>query len=464
MGRGLRSLEQSLKSRGVRPAEGRAPEGASGLSALQEQIEIVRGQRISQPSGSLRALEQRVLGCNVARSAMVPAYPERQTLRLDQEQLAPVQMPYVPDAYPVDVTNTPVTAASYLSHSYSTQGYQSPGYQSPQAYGSQSYTHQNYAPEFSAPDTGRFQVESFADNPFGDDDGGGLTIPAMPAMPTMEEQPRFQVPNQTPSLMPAQRTTGGGNNSAPVFDDSDWIAEAQNERPAKVTAASKKSLNPSLALAKQDFERELAAILGTEAAPSVSAPDPLFNPNAAQQPAPTPAAPAKPAAEPEVIHPNHSVFDQMGLAMRYANSFDLGNVSLKDRFEHFEKDLEVDRSSALRPHTVQAQSMSSPFVDPMNLDEFDLVAELAEIGVNAPAVVSQAPQAQPAVPLVGSPQTGASPQAAESQQPVGSQPIATAPEAVPVKPTAPLDPNSAPNSPSNKPINRTETTAGDDHE
>jgi len=346
-----------------------------------------------------------------------------------------------------------VNAASYLPQSSAYQ-HNAPVHLS-KAYDVQAYGSQGYAPEFSAPDTGRFHVESFAD----DDDR--LTIPAMPSLPSAD-QPTFAAPDQArlqapvaPSLMPA----GNTNNSEPTIDDSDWISAAQSERPAKITAASKQSLNPSLALAKNDFERELAAILGTGGALPAAEPEPdaLFNPNAAAQPAPTPApAPAQPA-EPVVAHPNHSVFDQMGLAMRYANSFDLGNVSLKDRFDHFEQDLLAapaqNPASARTQHSGQAQSMSSPFVDPMNLDEFDLVAELAEIGVDAPTRVQTPPTQQ--VPVVESQQPTATPVLAPDVAPTTDSTVVDA-----VKPTAPFDPNN----PINKPINRTETTAGDDHE
>lgn len=432
MRRSLRLLERSVTDGGKHKQ--RPPEGVASLGSLQEQIAVVRGQHIGKPTSSLRALESRVLGSEVVRSPLIPTYVEHETLRLDQEQLAPHHYPpnYAPTAEsqlpaPVLPVAPPISTAANFANAWSVPS-------------------QAYSPEFSAPDTGRFQVESFADDFLGNSDGNGLTMPAM-------KESRFQLSGQAPSSIPAQRNNigNGGGGNAPTFDDSNWISAAQNDRPAKISTASKQSLNPGLALAKGDFERELAAILGTGTVASTPAPDPLFaDPNTTAQPAQTPVVPAKPT-EPEVIHPNHNVFDQMGLAMRYANSFDLGNVSLRDRFEHFDRDLDIVHSDSHHSQPTQAQSMSNLFVDPMNLDEFDLVAELAEIGVDNPALTQVQTPAIPAQPMP----------AIESQQPTPTP--AFAPDAAPAKPAVPLD-IAAPIHSTNKPINRTETTAGDGHE
>lgn len=440
MRRSLRLLERSVADGGKhkqRPAE-----GVAGPGYLQEQIAVVRGQHIGKPTSTLRALETRVLGGGVARSPLIPEYIGHETLRLDQEQLAPHHYPpsHAPDypfpaeppiAQPSAPRTIPVSAATYYANAWSVPS-------------------QHYSPEFSAPDTGRFQVESFAEDLLGNDDDDGF---AMPSMPSIDEASRFQLSGQAPSSTskPANGVGNGRINSAPKFDDNDWISAAQTDRPAKISSSSKQSLNPGLALAKDDFERELAAILGTSAASP--APDPLFtNPGAAAQPTPPAAAPAKPA-EPEVIHPNHNVFDQMGLAMRYANSFDLGNVSLNDRFEHFDKDLDTGRSNAHVPQPVQTSGMTNPFVDPMNLDEFDLVAELAEIGIENPIQAHVQTPGAPGQPVLPG----------EPHQPSAIVPPTNAPHADPVMSLAPPI-HSSTNHSTTKPINRTETTAGDGHE
>ncbi|MFZ5600874.1 MAG: hypothetical protein ACOY7J_00345, partial [Pseudomonadota bacterium] len=241
-----------------------------------------------------------------------------------------------------------------------------------------------YAPEFSAPGTGRFQVESFAAGPTSPEDlfkpdAAVSTAPAVSAAPTASA-PAFAPTSAEPGI------------SLPVNDDAiGWLAQAQSEQPKKITSASRKSLDSGLSLAKDEFERELASILGqtgSAAAPVVAPPvtDPLFQ-NA--QPQNTQAQPAPQQTKPPVLpdpnapppHPSHDVFDQMGLGMRYANSFDLGNVNLNERFNRFEQELE---QPATPPQRTSAPAAPSPFVDPyanpMSLDEFDLVAELAEIG------------------------------------------------------------------------------------
>jgi hypothetical protein len=231
-----------------------------------------------------------------------------------------------------------------------------------------------YAPEFSARDTGRFRVEPFAAGLdagalFSADPVAAVGYPAQPA----------------PSQVVAPGT---------YLDDSNWLARAQAEQPQKITTASKRSLNSGLALAKDDFERELATILGREAAPAVT-PAEASAPSAAS-PVQAPAAPASGASAP-ARHPNHEVFDQMGLGMRYANSFDLGNVSLSNSFSRLEADLGLTPPSTGR----SAVAAANPYVNPMNLDEFDLVAELAHIGAERPASTSMTHATSDTEPTAG---------------------------------------------------------------
>lgn len=388
MRRSLRSLEQSLEqslakpkaaaakksgSKGNRRSQPRKVKKVEGFAAslatqqlapaqLQEQIDVIRGRKIAQPTRSLRALEDRVLG----RQPPAPtSAPQRETLRIDKGQVAPPANAPAPATTPVAPANT-VAAASLWPQ---------PMQRLPAA---------PYAPEFSAPGTGRFQVESFAAGPTSPEDlfkpdAAVSTAPAVSAAPTASA-PAFAPTSAEPGI------------SLPVNDDAiGWLAQAQSEQPKKITSASRKSLDSGLSLAKDEFERELASILGqtgSAAAPVVAPPvtDPLFQnaqpQNTQAQPAPQqtkPPVPPDPNAPPP--HPSHDVFDQMGLGMRYANSFDLGNVNLNERFNRFEQELE---QPATPPQRTSAPAAPSPFVDPyanpMSLDEFDLVAELAEIG------------------------------------------------------------------------------------
>ena len=70
----------------------------------------------------------------------------------------------------------------------------------------------------------------------------------------------------------------------------------------------------------------------------------------------------------------HEVFNQMGLAMNYANSFDLGAMDMSARFDHFDQELDIAPKAVL--------SASAPIrvaVQALALDDFDLVADLSEI-------------------------------------------------------------------------------------
>ncbi|WP_431689113.1 hypothetical protein [Hahella sp. NBU794] len=398
MGRSLRSLEQSL-ARDAHPERSDARRlkredvrRGAGMSAppsgYREQIEVVRGQRVAQPTRSLRALEDRVLGRRPAAPAMVDKPPQRTMLRMDQEQAPSLPLP----------VNTPAAQSWSASQSYQPDyqtSYQT-SYQAghPQSYPQPAADSLAYAPEFSAPDTGRFRVEPF-EEPRALSQSRALSGPTSPDdlfrpdPAVASPAPSTSTPTFAPSSQPSLRaeSPNGGQAAPPAVvsrqeeeDDLNWLAESQ---PQRVTAASKQALDAGLALAKDDFERDLAAILG-QPAPAASAPaEPPLTSQAQPPSSPTPNAPGTPLnEEPAPAHPTHDVFDQMGLAMRYANSFDLGAVPLKERFDHFERELQgapPQPSQLSAPPTAQ-----SPFVDPMNLDEFDLVAELAEIGAERP--------------------------------------------------------------------------------
>jgi hypothetical protein len=124
-----------------------------------------------------------------------------------------------------------------------------------------------------------------------------------------------------------------------------------------------------------DFERDVAAMLGTTSA--VNAPEDRQWDDTLRNAARPPAAAAVPASDapaaPEAPRRDaHEVFNQMGLAMNFANSFDLGAMDLSARFDRFDQELAPPagtKPAASDPVPVQA----------LGLDDFDLVADLAEI-------------------------------------------------------------------------------------
>jgi hypothetical protein len=404
MGRSFRALEQSLgknqscsaKSKQVNSsaltggADG-MPASALAPSQLQEQIDVIHGRRVAKPTRSLRMLENRIMGHTST------AQVRRETLRLDHGQVA------LPPSSQEQTTMFPVAPTHKADIQWRSQPLNAFPPVSAAAY--------PYAPEFSAPDTGRFQVESFANGPAttGDQFLPGTAVNMTPATDSIDESVGWLTRAQSeqsakfpalgtgsaqvesfagaPAIPVVQLHQESAASAAPVTDYIDesagWLTQAQSEQPEKITAASKKSLDPSLTLAKDDFERELAAILGQSATPAAPEQDALFNVTPSAAPAPAnQAQSAMPNPNAPPPHPSHDVFDQMGLAMRYANSFDLGNINLNDRFNRFESELE---QSTKAPDHVVAATVSNPFVDPMNLDEFDLVAELAVISSECPA-------------------------------------------------------------------------------
>lgn len=283
--------------------------------------------------------------------------------------------------------------------------------------------------EFMAPGQSRFEVESYEQSQMSATQPDSVRI-------------RESAPLQAPCYPAADSAKPisaalAAENAVREADDGDWFTAAQAEQPKQITAASKESLDSGLVLARDDFERELADILGTAPPPaSTSKSDASeFLTQAAQAQSQresaqgvmsqdgakrqTPAATAgtgmqdnapKTAASDEneqPAHPTHDVFDRMGLGLQYANSFDLGQLNLNERFNVIEASIE-DGSSITReginrifPPTesaAQTQSASTtatthafadPFITAEDLDDFDLVAELAQIGGASASVQEQ---------------------------------------------------------------------------
>jgi hypothetical protein len=144
------------------------------------------------------------------------------------------------------------------------------------------------------------------------------------------------------------------------------------------------------------FERDLEQVIGASAPAASANEDKQWDErlrsarDAAALPppqAPT-AAPATPAAA-RAPGNAHDVFNDMGLAMDYANRFDLGAVDLAQRFDQFDAELAVSPSGAARAQPVKVEALA--------LDDVDLVADLADLaggpaaGADAVAAARQEP-------------------------------------------------------------------------
>ena len=350
----LLALEQSLTRRKSK-AEGMT---VPNYAQLQQQIEVVQGKRVGQPSNNLRVLENRLLG----NAPINTPNAQREIQRLDHGQ-APLAsaIPAPPQQLPV---TTSITAAQSVAA--------------------------DYTPEFSAPNTGRFQVEPFSEPTSPEQ----LFQPAEAVLQPEQNTPNQQAsapsrlaaaPNQTQAVAPPAAETPPLTKPSPqpaLLDDSDnWLNQVQ---PQKISQSSRNALDSSAALARDDFERDMAAILGQTPPQPTAAPQTPTPQSQAQASSQT--APARGDNVPPP-HPNHDIFDQMGLGMQYANSFDLGEVNLQERFDSFDRELETQK-----PRANASQSMSDSFVSPMELDEFDLMAELAEIDEEYPDLEKNKPQ------------------------------------------------------------------------
>ncbi|MEM8808172.1 MAG: hypothetical protein AAGF01_19295 [Cyanobacteria bacterium P01_G01_bin.38] len=63
-------------------------------------------------------------------------------------------------------------------------------------------------------------------------------------------------------------------------------------------------------------------------------------------------------AAPEAAQTPHDVFDQMGHNMSYANSFDLGSISLEQRFDEFDEVLNKEQQTTITDHENVSTSQS----------------------------------------------------------------------------------------------------------
>ena len=383
MTNGLLALEQSLvrKRKARRKAEGlNVPPAAQ----LRQQIEVVQGKRVGQPSSGLRALEDRLLG-------KIPCQqqtgPQLETQRLDHGQA-----PLISPAAPQGPQSTFTEASPPASPRLITAAPQ-PMPISASPVNNSVHTAQSYAPEFSAPNTGRFHVEPFSEPTSPDElfksaeavfpPSPPATSPATPrqqptrlATPPQNQQTFQTAPWQPAATQPSTTAQQPDAQPSLLTDDDSWIQQAKDDQPQKISESSRNALDSSAVLAKDDFEKDLAAILGHSPQPQQAPASQAAQPQHTESP--EPAAGSDPNVPPP--YPSHDIFDQMGLGMQYANSFDLGEVNLQDRFNQFDRELVPKKAPRQQP----AQSMSSPFVDPMELDEFDLVAELAEISAVSP--------------------------------------------------------------------------------
>ena len=303
---------------------------------MEEQIAIVRGRAVGKPSRGLLQLEQRLL----RPREIGPTSP---TIQRHDHGAVPISA--TPAA-------TPVSQARALSRPMAAA-----------------------ASEFG----GRFNVESFEDTSATGVPGQILPTPA-----------NGNYAGATPSIAPAPVVSAAPAPPASPCAETHPDPSARNAERDR--GPRRTTLTPDQEAIAASFDRDIAAMLGTPAPASTPEnkqwDDAIRNAATPTPPAaPAPGAPAAPAAGTPAPAPGsteppkqngHEVFNQMGLAMNYANSFDLGAMDLSARFDRFDEEL------ALAPKStpLSAASSSSGFRSPVQalaLDDFDLVEDLAEI-------------------------------------------------------------------------------------
>jgi hypothetical protein len=297
---------------------------------LEDQVAIVRGRAMPKPSHGLLQLETRLLRTTNAESS--PPIIQR----YDHGAPGPIM---IPSAL---LPTTPV----------------------PQAMGDM------LVPFAGSTFGGHFNVESFEDDHVAAAERtGGLQVADYERRITPSAIPIVRT--APPAMFPAADVASAKQPRAKMSSGVAPFANEQSYRPKGTSA-----LGAEEKLVADIFQRDLAAMLG-EAAPKPTGPEDKQWDDTLRtvgQASPASAPPVAPVA-PSVPKQNaHDVFNQMGLALNYANSFDLGSVDLSRRFD------ELDNEVALGSNVVQTSSTAASVpVQALTLDDFDMVADLAEI-------------------------------------------------------------------------------------
>ncbi len=323
----LQALQRSLK---VSPAK-KTPQPLkverSGLNRLQS-LEQTLGVQPSQPSVPMRS--------PIAQEKSQPqqaakAYDQNETIKLHGSRAEAMAYDH----------NTPIE----LHYNPATGGYTS---NQPSVAKAQSVIFD------SEPEVEAFEVESF-EAAASDANSRPPVHPPVAEPPARTAKPvtKTMVPEVLPtdSTPPAQSTkiptqalatnTPAHAVEPPAADvatDDDFLEDLSAIlKGQKVYESNSPSAAP-IAQAQQFVEPEAPS-----PNPQQSSPHDVFDrleQGLAPDPAPTP----------EPTYSNaHSVFDQMGKNMAYANSFDLGTISLQQRFDEFDRILEAEETQKIRP-------------------------------------------------------------------------------------------------------------------
>ena len=312
--RGLKSPRKSrARSRGLtvmRLESGAAPVHSGTRAArlpkdMEDQIAIVRGHAVGKPSRGLLELEQRLLQPR-------DAGPTSRAIQRYDHGATPVSA-------------APLSQARALSA-------------------------QMAASEFG----GRYNVESFEDT-------STITAPRAPTA-----TPEY-IAGTTPGTISAPAVpTVPPPGVTPCAEPPAAISpSAFPQAPERIQAPRRTSLDTEQEAVAANFERDISAMLGT-ASPASTPENQQWDDavrNATIAPTATPATPAvatpQPAAAPK--QDQHEVVNQMGLAMNYANNFDLGTMDISARFDRFDEELALVPSPSIPTTAIDSRYVRPPF-------------------------------------------------------------------------------------------------------
>jgi hypothetical protein len=219
---------------------------------------------------------------------------------------------------------------------------------------------------------GRYNVESFEDT-------STITAPRLPT-PT----PQFNGGTTPPGAIsaPAMPTVPQPGVTPCAEPHAEISPSSLPELPERSQVPRRTSLTTDQEAVAANFERDISSMLGTPASTPENQQwdDAVRNATnaATATPETTPSVTtSQPAAMPK--QDQHEVFNQMGLAMNYANSFDLGAMDLSARFDRFDEELALVPKPAVPTSTALSSPAFRTPVQALSLDDFDLVEDLAEI-------------------------------------------------------------------------------------
>ena len=331
----LLDLDRTAGGRGS-PGTDRRPH--SLIRRVEEDLAVVRGTRHGRPGATLLRLER-----SLHRPEDRPAHrhPSRRDLP-PGDAGAPVDVTYsgpLPTHAEKPATATPITRAIAASREHWLADIFPPRQDGrPLAYHIEPYPAETVVPEATAGSTQAPEARE---------------VGAEHAAPPAGETPTAAGPapgKRAPAATPPGKAPVSSEITGFQEDLARLIADAGRVRPAPAHSPS----------------REHVAERSDESG--------------------SPAEPAPPGR-------GHEIFDRLGGAMRYANTFDLGSMDLRQHFEALDRAMEESPDAA----TVQSPGEHPPLLPPGDLDDLDILADLAELQAEGPSPDGEEETARPDV-------------------------------------------------------------------